>query len=65
VTELSGIATDPRVVPRWIALLSYALALVHLLSATHLRLLAAVFPLWVMVISIWILAQLKHSQLAG
>ena len=40
---------------------SYALALVLLLSVVHARLLVAVFPLWVMVISVWILVQGRHK----
>ena len=49
----STIFTQTRVVPRWIAILGYGLALVLLLSAVHIRLLAVVFPLWVMIISVW------------
>lgn len=59
----STIFTQTRVVPRWIALLGYGLALVLLLSAVHIRLLAAVFPLWVMIISVWILVQDRRSKL--
>jgi hypothetical protein len=59
----STIFTQTRVVPRWIAILGYGLALVLLLSAVHIRLLAAVFPLWVMIISVWILVQGRHSKL--
>jgi len=59
----STIFRQTRVVPRWIALLGYGLALVHLLSAVHIRLLAAVFPLWVMIISMWILVRGSHSKL--
>ena len=59
----STIFTQTRVVPRWIAFLGYALALVLLLSAVHVRLLAAVFPLWVMIISVWILTRGSHSKL--
>ena len=59
----STIFMQTRVVPRWIALLGYGLALVHLLSAVHIRLLAAVFPLWVMIISMWILVRGSHSRL--
>src|SRR5215469_6807371 len=59
----STIFTQTRVLPRWIALLGYGLALVLLLSAVHVRLLAVVFPLWVMVISVWILVQGIHSKL--
>ena len=59
----STIFTQTRVVPRWIAILGYGLALVLLLSAVHIRLLAVVFPLWVMIISVWILVQGRHSEL--
>ena len=59
----STIFTQTRVVPRWMAILGYGLALVLLLSAVHVRLLAAVFPLWVMIISVWILVQGRHSKL--
>jgi hypothetical protein len=59
----STIFTQTRVVPRWIAILGYGLALVLLLSAVHIRLLAVVFPLWVMIISVWILVQGRHSKL--
>ena len=59
----STIFTQTRVVPRWIAFLGYALALVLLLSAVHVRLLAAVFPRWVMIISVWILLRGSHSKL--
>ena len=57
----STIFTQTQVMPRWIALLGYGLALVLLLSAVHVRLLAVVFPLWVMIISIWILVRGTHS----
>jgi hypothetical protein len=59
----STIFTQTRVVPRWIAILGYGLALVLLLSAVHIRLLAVVFPLWVMIISVWILVKGRHSKL--
>ena len=59
----SKIFTQTQIVPRWIAILGYGLPLVLLLSAVHIRLLAAVFPLWVMIISVWILVQGRHSKL--
>jgi hypothetical protein len=59
----STIFTQTRIMPRWIAILGYGLALVLLLIAVHARLLAAVFPLWVMIISVWILLQGRHSEL--
>ena len=45
----STIFMQTRVVPRWMAVLGYALALILLLSAASLNWLAAVFPLWVLV----------------
>jgi len=61
----STIFTQTRVVPRWIALLGYGLALVLLLSAVHVRLLAVVFPLWVMVISVFVLIHEPKPQQAS
>jgi hypothetical protein len=61
----STIFTQTRVVPRWIAFLGYGLALVLLLTAVQLRLLAVVFPLWVMVISVFVLIHEPNSQQAG
>lgn len=58
----STIFTQTRVVPRWIAFLGYGLALVLLVSSVHIRLLAVVFPLWVMVISVWILIRGGHQS---
>ena len=59
----STIFRQTLVVPRWIAFLGYGLALVHLLSTVHIRLLAVAFPLWVMIISMWILVRGSHSKL--
>ena len=58
----STIFMQTRVVPRWMAMLGYALALVLLLSATSLNWLAAVFPLWVLVISGHVLIQDRPSR---
>ena len=57
----STIFMQTRVVPRWMALLGYGLALVLLLSATSLNWLAAVFPLWVLLISGYVLIQDRPS----
>lgn len=59
----STIFMQTRVLPRWIAMLGYALALILLLSASYLNWLAAVFPLWVFLISVWILFQVRQSSL--
>jgi hypothetical protein len=61
MVSTSTIFMQTRVVPRWIALLGYALALILLLSASRLNWLAAVFPLWVLLISVWILFQVRHQ----
>jgi hypothetical protein len=53
----STIFVQTRAVPRWMAVLGYALALMMLPSAASLSWLAAVFPLWVLVISAYVLIQ--------
>ena len=44
-----------RVTPRWMALLGYALALLLLVSISHVSWIFLVFPLWILLISIYIL----------
>jgi len=46
-----------KVTPRWMALLGYALALLLLLSISHLSWIILVFPLWILLISIYILIE--------
>jgi len=46
-----------KIVPRWMALIGYALALVLLLSIGYVSWIALVFPLWVLLISIYILVE--------
>ena len=46
-----------RVVPRWIAWAGYALALLLLLSIGYLSWVSLVFPLWVLLVSVHILAE--------
>jgi hypothetical protein len=46
-----------RVVPRWMALLGYVLALLLLVSISHLSWIILVFPLWILLISIYILIE--------
>jgi hypothetical protein len=43
--------------PRWLAFLGYALALILLVSVTRSGWIAMVFPLWVLLISIYILIE--------
>jgi hypothetical protein len=44
-----------KVMPRWIALISYALALVLLFTVGYIPRFTLIFPVWVLVISIYIL----------
>jgi len=46
-----------RVMPHWMALLGYALALVLLPSIDWVSWIALIFPLWVLLISIYILIE--------
>jgi hypothetical protein len=46
-----------RTTPRWMALLGFVLALLLLLSISHLSLIILVFPLWILLISIYILLE--------
>jgi hypothetical protein len=46
-----------KVTPKWMALLGYVLALVLLLSISHFSWIAIVFPLWVLLISVFILIE--------
>jgi hypothetical protein len=58
----STIFIQTRIVPRWMAMLGYGLALILLVSATSLNWLAAVFPLWVLLISAYVLIQDRPSR---
>ena len=44
-----------RIFPRWMALLGYELALLLLLSIGYFYRIPLVFPLWVLLISVYIL----------
>ena len=46
-----------RVTPRWMALMGYALALLLLMTISHLSGIILVFPLWILLISIYILIE--------
>jgi len=41
--------------PRWFGMLSYLLALTLVLTVAEIRAVSLVFPLWIGVVSIWIL----------
>ncbi len=49
------LASRLRLVPRWLALLGYATAIVMLIGAGFVPWLELVFPAWVFVISVYIL----------
>jgi hypothetical protein len=46
-----------RLMPRWMAFLGYALALLLLLSIGYIAWISLVFPLWVLLISVYILIE--------
>jgi hypothetical protein len=53
----STISLQTRIVPRWMAFLGYALALMLLLSVGTIEWIPLVFPLWVLLISLYILME--------
>jgi len=57
----STIFMRTRVAPRWLAFLGYLLGLTLLLSIGRLYWVAAIFPLWVLLISACILVQNRES----
>lgn len=62
----STISIRTAILPRWMSLLGYALALVLLFSFKYLPWVPLVFPIWVFIISIHILlVNIKGSLLAG
>ena len=57
------LSTRTRIFPRWMAFLGYALALLLLLSIGYFSWVLLVFPLWVLLISVYILlANLKANS---
>jgi hypothetical protein len=61
----STISLRTRIYPRWMAMLGYALAVVLLLSAKAVVWISLVFPLWVLLISLYILAQTLWGRSAA
>jgi hypothetical protein len=51
-----------KLAPRWIVLLGYALALVLLLSIGFISWISLVFPLWTLLISVYILIENFHTK---
>jgi hypothetical protein len=54
-----------RHMPRWLALLTVVLALILLVSLGHSLLLTLIFPVWVLIISVFILATNLRRQREG
>ena len=63
----STLAIRTGITPRWIAFLGYALALFLLLSGRYIEWILLVFPVWVLLISIYILIEnlRRPSQIAA
>ena len=58
----STLAIRTGFTPRWIALIGYAFALILLVSGRYVEWIIMVFPLWVFLISIYILIDnLRHA----
>ena len=61
MTTISRISLRTRVFPRWMAFLGYVLALTLLMSVGTIEWIPLVFPLWVLLISVYILAENLHG----
>jgi hypothetical protein len=62
MTTISRISLQTRVFPRWMAFLGYLLALILLISVGTVEWIPLVFPLWVLLISAYILTENLHGQ---
>jgi hypothetical protein len=60
VFTTTNIWRNAAILPRWFVLLSFAVGLFLLLSATFNRLLAIVFPVWIVILCILILLRARH-----
>lgn len=58
----STISLRTRIVPRWMAFLGFVLALILLLSVGTIEWIPLVFPLWVLLISVYILIENLRGQ---
>ena len=62
----STISLQTRLFPHWMVVLGYILALILLLSVGTIEWIPLVFPLWVLLISLYILTEnLAHSEVAA
>jgi hypothetical protein len=62
MASTSAISLKTRIVPRWMALLGFILALVLLLNVGMIQWSLLVFPLWVLLISVYILIDNFRGQ---
>jgi hypothetical protein len=58
----STVSIHTRIIPRWMALLGFALAVLLLLSTGYLHWVPLVFPLWILLVSVHILATNLQSS---
>jgi hypothetical protein len=65
IATTSTLALYSGFTPRWFVVLSYGLALLLLLGATYVSEILAVFPVWVFLISIYILIDNQWQASAG
>ena len=59
----STIGLQTATLPRWLALLGYAVALVLLLSVSYARGFVLIFPAWVVLVSIELLRRARSEHL--
>jgi hypothetical protein len=64
MTSTSTVLMQTRITPRWVAILGYTLALVLLLSVSYGIWLALAFPLWVMLVSNWMIRSRVETDAA-
>jgi hypothetical protein len=62
MVSTATISLRTMVIPRWIAFLTYAVALVLLLSIGFIAWVALLFPLWVLLISAYILIENSRTR---
>ncbi len=60
VITTTSIARSAHVLPRWFVWLSYLLGIVLLLTSTISRFLVLAFPLWLLLLSVLLLARARH-----
>ncbi len=58
----STIAIRTKTVPRWVGIVGYVIALLLLLSIQQFQLIMTLFPLWVALLSIFILVTARRRR---